>query len=172
MTAKEEYMYAVHHSFEIQYSGLQNNQSNHLSKSSEGFIFSDEKLSPVDPDGHGAAVQESNFPKSQATWVLLSIWSAKFSNVGHGILLSFKHLAWATAKWSRQNYLLSNIPRVSILIAYGFPEIFVIICPQLILMSCCKAVTSVWSSGGTLALIRRQRLWTGVCLPKFVLPPA
>ena len=76
MTVIEEYMHAaVNHVFEIQYyrDRPPNNQSNHLSESSKDFGFSDKKLSSVDPSGNGAAVQESNFPKSQATWGLCSL---------------------------------------------------------------------------------------------------
>ena len=73
VTVKEEYMHAVNHAFEIHYWCLQTTKENHLSKSSTGFGYSDEKLLASDPGGHGAAVLESNFPKSQASWGLLSL---------------------------------------------------------------------------------------------------
>ena len=70
-----KYVDAVNHVFEIQYCRARppNNQSSHLSKISKAFGCSDEKPSAVDPGGHGAAVLESNFPKFQSTWGLLSL---------------------------------------------------------------------------------------------------
>ena len=66
LTTNEKYVRAVNHAFKIQYCRARppNNHSNLLLKSSKGFGFSDEKLSPVDPGGHEAAFVESAFPKS------------------------------------------------------------------------------------------------------------
>ena len=74
MTAKEEYVHLMNHAFEIQYvePGL---------KTTKATIFQiikrldfQTKNSPVDLGCHGAAVLELNFPKSQATRGLLSLF--------------------------------------------------------------------------------------------------
>ena len=64
-----KYVHAANHVFGIQYCRARppNNQSNHLSKSSKAFGFSDEKLTPVDPGGHGAAALGSKYPKLYST---------------------------------------------------------------------------------------------------------
>ena len=139
MTAIEEYMHVVNRDFEIHHWCLQTTKATIFYNLQKVLDFQTKNSHEYIRAVMGLLSWSQTFlylrPLGVCCHCYEQIWSAKFSNVVHGILLPLKHLAWAFAKWSRQNSILSTIPRVSILIDYGLPEIFVIIWPQVILFS-------------------------------------